>query len=116
MLLAQFRKDFSGFTLSTHLTTSGKPLGILGASGSGKSLTLRCITGLVTPDCGHIVLNGQVLFDAEQGINVPISQRRIGVVFQDYALFPHMKVADNIGFGLHHLPPKKTSASDQSLY
>jgi molybdate transport system permease protein len=77
---------------------------MLGASGSGKSMTLRCIAGLATPDRGRIVLNDRVLFDADQGIDLPSRQRRVGFVFQNYALFPHMRVARNIGFGLQHLP------------
>jgi molybdate transport system permease protein len=67
-------------------------------------MTLRCIAGLETPDQGRIVLNGRVLFDSEQGINIPSRDRRIGFVFQNYALFPHMSVAQNIAFGLQELP------------
>ena len=75
-------------------------LGILGASGSGKSLTLRCIAGLERPSKGRIVLNGRVLFDSERGIDVRVCDRNIGFVFQDYALFPHLTVAQNIAFGM----------------
>ncbi|NET64757.1 MAG: molybdate ABC transporter permease subunit [Moorea sp. SIO1G6] len=104
-LLVDLRKEVSSsFTLDAKFTANGKPLGILGASGSGKSMTLRCIAGLATPTQGRIVLNGRVLFDSKQGINVPPHQRRIGFVFQNYALFPHMNVAENIGFGLQELP------------
>ena len=99
-LTAAFRKDFSTFRLNVSLTAQDQPLGILGASGSGKSMTLRCLAGLETPDQGRIVLNERVLFDAEQGINVPTAQRHIGMMWQNYALFPHMTVAQNIGFGL----------------
>ncbi len=103
-LFVELQKNFSSFTLEANFTANGKPLGILGASGSGKSMTLRCIAGLETPTRGRIVLNGRVLFDSEQRINLPSHQRRIGFVFQNYALFPHMKVAHNIGFGLQELP------------
>ncbi|WP_293085458.1 molybdate ABC transporter permease subunit [Moorena sp. SIO3H5] len=104
-LLVELRKELSSsFTLDAKFTANGKPLGILGASGSGKSMTLRCIAGLATPTQGRIVLNGRVLFDSKQGINLPPHQRRIGFVFQNYALFPHMNVAENIGFGLQELP------------
>ena len=104
-LLVDLRKELtSSFTLDAKFTANGKPLGILGASGSGKSMTLRCIAGLATPTQGRIVLNGRVLFDSKQGINLPPHQRRIGFVFQNYALFPHMNVAENIGFGLQELP------------
>ena len=103
-LLVELRKEVtSSFTLDAKFTANGKPLGILGASGSGKSMTLRCIAGLATPTQGRIVLNGRVLFDSKQGINRPPHQRRIGFVFQNYALFPHMNVAENIGFGLQEL-------------
>ncbi len=102
-LIVNIEKHFSSFTLNSNFTTNTQPLGLLGSSGSGKSMTLRCIAGLETPSRGKIVLNGRVLFDSEQKINLPPHQRRIGFVFQDYALFPHMKVAQNIGFGLHEL-------------
>jgi molybdate transport system permease protein len=82
------------------------PLGLLGASGAGKSMILRCIAGIETPTKGRIVLNGRVLFDSEQGINIPSRDRRIGFLVQNYALFPHLSVAQNIAFGL----PKGTSA------
>ncbi len=91
-----------GFTLSVAFTTDNNPLGILGGSGSGKSMTLRCLAGLGTPTSGRIVLNGRVLFDSKKGINVPTRHRRIGFLFQNYALFPHMNVTENIAFGLQH--------------
>ncbi len=91
-----------GFTLSVAFTNQNTPLGILGGSGSGKSMTLRCLAGLGTPTSGRIVLNGRVLFDSEKGINVPTRHRRIGFLFQNYALFPHMTVAENIAFGLQY--------------
>lgn len=98
-------KQLPGFTLEVSFTTSsGETLGLLGASGSGKSMTLRCIAGLETPERGRIVLNERVLFDSEKGINLPSRERHIGYVFQNYALFPHLNVAQNIAFGLHHLP------------
>ncbi|ELA09753.1 iron ABC transporter ATPase [Moraxella macacae 0408225] len=72
---------------------------LLGASGCGKTTALRCVAGFLTPNRGKIVLNDRPLFDAK--INLPAHKRHIGMVFQDYALFPHLTVADNIGFGLH---------------
>ncbi len=74
-----------------------------GPSGSGKSLTLRCIAGIETPDSGRIEIGRRVLFDSEGRVNVPVRERRIGYLFQDYALFPHLSVADNVGFGLKKL-------------
>jgi molybdate transport system permease protein len=97
-------KDLSGFRLAVEFTADGAPLGLLGPSGSGKTLTLRAIAGLETPDRGRIALDGRVLFDSDQGINVPARARRIGLLFQNYALFPHLNVTQNIAFGLRHLP------------
>jgi len=102
-LVVNIRKTLPGFDLETAFATNGEPVGILGASGSGKSMTLRCIAGLETPTSGRIILNNRVLFDSQGGINVPSRNRRIGVVFQNYALFPHLTVAQNVGFGLQDL-------------
>ncbi|MEG4322023.1 MULTISPECIES: molybdate ABC transporter permease subunit [unclassified Microcoleus] len=103
-------KPLSGFALDVGFDIGPEVLGILGASGSGKSMTLRCIAGLETPTSGKIAVNGKVLFDSVQGINVPSQDRHIGFVFQNYALFPHLTVAENIAFGLQHL-----SASEQKV-
>jgi molybdate transport system ATP-binding protein len=75
-------------------------MGILGASGSGKSMTLRCIAGIETPDEGKIILGDRVLFDTDRGINLPCQKRKVGFLFQNYALYPHMTVEKNIGFSL----------------
>ncbi len=96
-------KTVSGFGLNVGFDIEQEVLGILGASGSGKSMTLRCIAGLETPNSGQIVVNGRVLFDSAKGINVPSKDRKIGFLFQNYALFPHLTVAQNIAFGLQHL-------------
>jgi molybdate transport system permease protein len=93
-------KRLERFTLKVQLGAGRGAVGILGASGAGKSMTLRLIAGVVVPDRGRIVLNGRVLFDSVRGENVRCARRRIGIVFQDYALFPHMTVTENVGFGL----------------
>ncbi|HLH20231.1 MAG TPA: molybdate ABC transporter permease subunit [Bryobacteraceae bacterium] len=98
VLEIDIRKRLPGFELAVRLHNRGATLGLLGASGSGKSMTLACIAGLETPDEGRIVLNGRVLFDRKAGISVPPAARRVGVVFQDAALFPHLTVRENIGF------------------
>lgn len=99
-LVVDLKKKLKGFNLNVAFETQGEYLGILGASGSGKSMTLKCIAGVETPDEGRIVLNGKVLFDSEKKINLKPQERNIGFLFQDYALFPHMTVEENIGLGL----------------
>ncbi len=107
-LIVDIQKRLPSYTLEAAFTVDPQTaLGILGASGSGKSMTLRCIAGVETPDRGRIVLNGRVLFDSDRNINLPSRERRVGIVFQTYALFPHLSVAENIGFGLRPLPKVK---------
>lgn len=99
-LFVEIHKQLPGFKLDVSFAAEGEPLGLLGASGAGKSLILRCLAGSETPDSGRIVVNGRVLFDSDRGINVPSRDRRIGFLFQNYALFPHLTVAQNIAFGI----------------
>ncbi|MEH2072746.1 MAG: molybdate ABC transporter permease subunit [Nostoc sp.] len=99
-LFVDIEKILPSFDLKVSFTTNDQPLGLLGSSGAGKSMILRCIAGIETPTRGRIVLNGRVLFDSEKGINLPSRDRRIGFLVQNYALFPHMSVAQNIAFGL----------------
>ena len=89
-------KRFDGFTLHAAFTAGDSATALLGASGCGKSMTLRCIAGIVRPDEGRIVLDGRVLFDSAQGIDLPPQQRNVGLLFQNYALFPNMTVEQNI--------------------
>jgi molybdate transport system permease protein len=110
-LTVEIRKRYAGFQLSVKFATGNGTLGLLGASGSGKSMTLRCIAGLEKPESGRVVLNGRVLLDTSDGTDVSPAERRIGVVFQDYALFPHLTVRENIGFGLHGQPAAKQESS-----
>ncbi len=95
-LQVNIRKKFSGFELNVEFETEAGCMGILGASGCGKSMTLKCVAGIETPDQGRIVLNGKVLFDSEKGINLPARERRTGYLFQNYALFPTMTVEENL--------------------
>jgi ABC-type sulfate/molybdate transport systems ATPase subunit len=99
-LSVTIHKELPGFTLDVDFETNGQTLGLLGASGSGKSMTLRCIAGLENPDSGRIILNGRTLYDSFRSINLPSRVRNVGMLFQNYALFPHLTVVDNIGFGL----------------
>jgi len=95
------RKRLSkNFCLETEFETSGSALGILGASGSGKSMTLKCIAGIETPDSGYIALNNRVLFDSKKKINIKPQARKAGYLFQNYALFPTMTVLENITVSL----------------
>jgi molybdate transport system ATP-binding protein len=108
-LYVDIEKNLPGFKLSVSFTAANNTLGLLGSSGSGKTMTLRCIAGLLTPDRGKIVLNDRVFFDAEKGINLPSRERKVGYLFQNYALFPHLSVEQNISFGLRHCPRQEQS-------
>jgi len=106
-LEVQVAKKLPEFTLDVSFTADEAPLGILGPSGAGKTMLLRCIAGLERPDRGRIALDGRVLHDTERRIHVPARERRVGMLFQHYALFPHRTVAENVGFGLQHLPQQE---------
>ena len=99
-LSVHIQKKLGSFTLRADFDAENVTTALLGASGSGKSVTLKCIAGIMTPDCGSIVLDGRVLFDSEKRINLPPQQRRIGYLFQQYALFPNMTVEQNICCGI----------------
>lgn len=95
-LYVDIRKRLKDFELSVKIETDYNVTAILGASGSGKSLTLKCLAGIEHPDEGVIRFNGETWFDSEAKINVPSRKRKLGYLFQDYALFPHMTVLENI--------------------
>jgi len=103
MLDFAFEYQLEAFLLAPALTTSREVTALYGPSGAGKSLTLLCLVGLRRPDRGYIRLNGRTLFDATAGIHLPPHLRRMGVVFQEYALFPHLPVASNLAYGLRGL-------------
>ncbi len=90
------KKKYSDFTLDVEFETDSSRIGILGASGCGKSLTLKSIAGLIRPDEGRIVFEDKVLFDSKSSISVKAQKRSVGYLFQDYALFPNMTVYENI--------------------
>lgn len=100
-LHVDIRKTLGDFVLETAFDAEDAVTGLLGASGCGKSMTLKCIAGVETPDSGCIVLDGETLFDSARGINLKPQQRRVGYLFQQYALFPHLTVERNILTGLH---------------
>ena len=99
-LLVDIRKQLGTFRLDVSFTAENGVTTLLGASGCGKSMTLKCIAGIEKPDEGRIVLDGEVLFDSEKKINLPPQKRRVGYLFQNYALFPNMTVRQNILCGL----------------
>ncbi len=95
-LSVDIQKSLGAFHLQVQFETDDQPLALLGASGCGKSMTLRCIAGILKPDEGKIMLNGRTLFDSAARIDLPPQQRHVGYLFQQYALFPNMSVRKNI--------------------
>ena len=112
-LYVDIRKKLGDFTLETKFEVQDGVTGILGASGCGKSMTLRCIAGIMKPDEGHIELNGKVLFDSSRKINVRPQDRHVGLLFQNYALFPNMTVQQNLMAGLMACEKNKNTASQK---
>ena len=102
-------KSLSSFNLDVSMESKGGIIGFLGASGSGKSMTLKCIAGLEKPSKGKIVINDKVLFDSEEKVNVKTRDRKVGFLFQNYALFPHMTIKDNIEIGLDKISKEEKS-------
>ncbi len=98
-LLVDIEKRLGSFHLKVAFEAQNEVLALLGASGCGKSMTLRCIAGIVTPDRGKIILDGITLFDSEKRINLPPQKRKVGLLFQNYALFPNMTVLENLQAG-----------------
>lgn len=105
-------KKFKGFNLNVSFATECKRLAVLGASGCGKSLSLKCISGIETPDAGKIIVNGKTFFDKSRKINIKPQSRNIGYMFQNYALFPHVTIEKNIEYALSmHKENKKEKVS-----
>ena len=110
-LIVDIEKDFGSFYLKANIKQEKGVLGFLGESGCGKSMTLKCIAGIVKPDRGRIVLNGRVLFDSEKKINLQPQERKVGYLFQNYALFPHMTIKENIEL----IPKLKGDKSEEEI-
>ncbi len=109
-IAATLRSGARTFELRTRFKATGQRVVIYGASGAGKSQMLKAVAGLMRPHAGRIELAGRVLFDAAAGIDISPQRRRVGYLFQDYALFPHLNVRQNIGFGLQRgwrNPPRR---------
>jgi molybdate transport system ATP-binding protein len=114
-LTLEVRKALPGFTLDVGWEAGDEVVTLFGPSGAGKTLTLHCLAGLVRPDAGRIVVNGTVFFDGAGGVDVPTQRRRLGYVFQGYALFPHLSVRDNVAYGLRHLSPRARRERTQEV-
>ena len=110
-LSVNIKKRLGTFLLDVCFEADNNTLALLGASGCGKSMTLKCIAGVEKPDSGSIVLDGKVLFDSEKKINLPPQERKVGYLFQQYALFPNMTAEKNIEAGMHAL--KKDEKADK---
>ena len=108
-LEVNIRKTFGSYALDVQFEAGDEVFGLLGASGCGKTLTMRCIAGIETPDEGRIVVNGKVFFDSEAGINLKPQERKTALLFQNYMLFPNLTVEDNVAAGI----PKGTSKEER---
>ena len=111
-LLVDIEKTLGEFRLRVAFTAENGLLSLLGASGCGKSMTLKCIAGIERPDKGRIVLNGETLFDSEKRVDLPPQKRRVGYLFQQYALFPNMTVHQNIRCGVRDKRGADASVED----
>jgi len=111
MLKANFTKKLPTFELEVDICLTDGILVLVGPSGAGKTTILQCVAGLQTPSWGEINIHGKTVFSSEHKANIPIRNRRIGYVFQDYALFPHMTVEKNVLYG----KPKKGSTPAKAL-
>ncbi|AOJ73072.1 MULTISPECIES: ATP-binding cassette domain-containing protein [Burkholderia] len=106
------------FTLDVSFASTAQRIVLFGPSGAGKSLTLQAIAGLLAPDQGTISIGGDTLFDDARGIDVPTQARRVAYLFQDYALFPHLNVRQNLAFGLKRgwRNPRAKELPDDAAY
>jgi len=105
VLYVNIKKRLGDFKLDVNIETNKETLALFGASGCGKTVTLKCIAGIETPDEGEIILNDKILFSGEKKINLPPQKRNVGLLFQSYALFPNMTLKENIAVSI----PKKLS-------
>jgi ABC-type sulfate/molybdate transport systems ATPase subunit len=111
----QIEKKLLDFSLEVSFNAVDEPLSVLGPSGAGKTMLLRCIAGLENPDRGRIALADRVLYDSERRFSTPARQRRVGMLFQNYALFPHRTVGENVAFGLGRMPSAEIKARVATL-
>lgn len=103
------------FDLDVNLNMKARVTALFGPSGAGKSTLLSIIAGLIKPDTGRLVINNECLFDSQAGINIPIHQRRIGLIFQENRLFPHYSVQDNLTYGFNLLEKEQRQFSVKQI-
>lgn len=115
MLYVDIEKKLDSFTLKASFKVDGEVTALFGPSGAGKSMTLKCIAGIEKPDSGVIQLNGRTLFDSSQHIDLPPQKRKVGYLFQEYALFPNMTVNGNIEAGMSTLKKSDRIAKTAEL-
>jgi len=113
LLDATLKKSIGALEVSVELTVRKGVLALVGPNGCGKTTTLDMLAGLTSPDSGSLVLDQTVLFDSEKGVNVPPEERNVGYIFQNYALFPHMSVHENVAFGLKMRKVRGTVADER---
>src|SRR5208337_2800257 len=102
MIDVKLKKNFGDFNVNVEFSSESTGITVLaGPSGSGKTTIINMISGLLTPDEGHIFINGRLLFDSDKKINCHVEQRQCGYIFQDGRLFPHMSVHRNLLYGRH---------------
>lgn len=111
MVRVHLKKKLPSYDLEVDFSIENNILVLVGPSGAGKTTVLQCIVGLQTPSWGEIIINDKTVFSSQQRIDVPVRNRRIGYVFQDYALFPHMTIEKNVHYG----KPKEDTASHKEL-
>lgn len=104
-LRAVLRKRVGDIDVDVRIDVADETLVVAGPSGCGKTTVLRMLAGTMAPDGGQVQVDGETLYDSAAGIHLAPEKRRVGVVFQNYALFPHLDVSANVGFGLSRLPP-----------
>lgn len=112
-LCVEIQKQLGAFRLEVQFEAGNERLALLGASGCGKSVTLRCIAGTLTPDTGKIVLDGRTLYDSAAKINLPPQRRQVGYLFQQYALFPNMTVSQNIAAAVRDRTKRQASVAEK---
>jgi len=114
-LKKHFPSRSGGFSIDIRLSAEENMTVLFGPSGAGKSLVLNMLSGIVRPDQGFVRIKEREVFNSETGINIPIRDRKIGYLFQDYALFPHMTVFENIAYGINSLPKNKIKTKVEDL-